>query len=84
MHVYVWIHKVSFNYRIARWISISIFTKLDRDKVLISLHIKLLGQIRLGADPGQGHNRSMTGPSPKDLFLVELEGYSNILMRQSV
>ena len=28
----------------------------------------LLGQIRQGADPGQGHKWSMRGPSPKDFF----------------
>ena len=45
-------------------------TKLGRNKVLmIPAHLHwLLGQIRPGADPGQGHNRSMRGPSPKDFF----------------
>ena len=32
------------------------------------LHL-LLGQIRPGADPEQDHNRSMSGPFPKDFFL---------------
>ena len=59
-------HRVSLNYRIAWWI----FTKLGRDKVLMTpAHLyRLLGQIRPGMDPGQGHNRSMRGSSPKDFF----------------
>ena len=35
VHAYVWEHIVSINYRIARWI----FTKLGRDKVLMTRHI---------------------------------------------
>ena len=35
MHVRVWEHIVSLNYRITRWI----FTKLGRDKVLMTPHI---------------------------------------------
>ena len=49
------------------------FTKLGRDKVLKNPRIFVLnlGQIRQGADPGQGHdNWSMRGPSPKDFFRV--------------
>ena len=61
----VWEHRVSLNYRITWWI----LTKLGRDKVLVTpAHLyRLLGQICLGVNPGQGHNRSM-GPSPKDFF----------------
>ena len=35
VHVYVWEHRVSLNYRIAWWI----FTKLGRDKVLMTPNI---------------------------------------------
>ena len=59
-------HRVSLNYRIAWWI----FTKLGRDKVLMTpAHLFwLLGQIRPVLDKGQGHNRSMRVPSPKNFF----------------
>ena len=67
VHVYVWEHIVTLNYRITLWI----FTKLCRDKVLKTplncIHI--WGQIRLGADPEQGHNTSMRGPFSKELLL---------------
>ena len=68
VHIYVWEHRVSLNYRITWWI----FTKLGRDKVLMTpAHLYwLLGQIRPGMNPGQGNNRSMRGPSPKDFFRV--------------
>ena len=61
VHVYVWEHRVSLNYRIDWWI----FTKLSRDKVLMTpAHLYwLLDQIRPGFDPG--HNRSMWGPPLK-------------------
>ena len=54
------------NYRIARWI----FTKLGRDKALMT-YIFLLtfwSNPPRGWYPGQGHNRSMRDPSPKDFF----------------
>ena len=35
VHVYVWEHRVSLNYRIALWI----FTKLGRDKVFMTPNI---------------------------------------------
>ena len=35
MHVYVWKHIVSLYYRTAGWM----FTKLDRDEVLIAPHM---------------------------------------------
>ena len=35
VHAYVWEHIVSLNYRIVSWI----FTKLGRDKVLVTPHI---------------------------------------------
>ena len=35
VHVYVWEHIVSLNYRIVEWI----FTKLGRDKVFMTPHI---------------------------------------------
>ena len=67
MHVYVWEHIVTLNYRITWWI----FTKLCRDKVLKTplICIHFLGKIRLGADPEQGHNTSMRGPFSKELLL---------------
>ena len=65
MHVYVWEHIVTLNYRIACWI----FTKLGRDKLLMSrIFVLTFGSNLLGMDPGQGHNRSKRGPSPKDFF----------------
>ena len=76
VHVYVLEHIVSLNYRIAWWI----FTKLGRDKVLMTPHICIdsLGQIHPGVDPGRGQNRSRGFPSPKN-FIFRPEGYSNIL-----
>ena len=66
VHVYGWEHIVTLNYRITRWI----FTKLCRDKVLKTAYLySLLGKIRLGADPEQGHNTSMRGPFSKELLL---------------
>ena len=55
VHVYVLEHIVSLNYRITWWI----FTKLGRDKVLMThTHLfSLLGQICPGVDPGWGQNR---------------------------
>ena len=64
VHVYVWEHIVTLNYRIT-WL---IFTKLCRDKDPAHLY-SLLGQIHLGADPEQGHNTSMRGPFSKEILL---------------
>ena len=64
VHVYVWEHIVTLNYRITWWI----FTKLCRDQDPAHLY-SLLGQIRLGADPEQGHNTSMRDPFSKELLL---------------
>ena len=62
VHLYVWEHIVSLNYRMTWWI----FTKLCRDKAHL---YSFLGQIHLGADPEQGHNTSMGGPFSKELLL---------------
>ena len=59
VHVYVWEHIVTLNYRITWWI----FTKLCRDKVLKT------PLICLGADPAQGHNTSIRGLFSKELLL---------------
>ena len=67
VHVYIWEHRVSLNYRILWWI----FTKLGRDKMTQAHLYWLLGKIRRGVNPGQDHNRSMRGPSPKDFFRME-------------
>ena len=74
MHVYVWEHIVSLYYRTVWWM----FTKLDRDEVLMVLHLCLgftaksaQGWIQGGAKIGQ-----WGVPSPKDFFF-RLEGYSN-------
>ena len=57
VHVYILEHIVSLNYRIAWWI----FTKLGRDKVIMTLHICIeswaksaQGWIQGGAKIGQG------------------------------
>ena len=57
-----------------------LFTKLGRDKVFMApAHLYwLLGQIRQGADPGQGHNSSMRGLFQRTSS-SELDGYSNKL-----
>ena len=53
-------------YRIPGWI----FTKLGKDKVLMTPNICIdFGPNPPGVDPGQDHNRSMRGPSPKDFLL---------------
>ena len=75
MHLYMYVleHIVSLNYRITGWI----FTKVGRDKVLMTRTFVLnFGPNPLRADPGQGHNRSMRGPSPKNFFFTP-KGYSN-------
>ena len=66
VHVYVLEHIVSLNYRIAWWI----FTKLGRDKVLMTSHICIdswaksaHGWIQGGAKIGPG------GPFSKELLL---------------
>ena len=66
VHVYVWEHIVTVNYRISWWI----FTKLCRIKNSRPCSfVFTFGQIRLGADPEQGHNTSMRGPFSKELLL---------------
>ena len=73
MHVYVLEHIVSLCYRTAWWM----FTKLDRDEVLMALHLWLDF-----SDPAQewaqvGAKIGQWGvPSPKDCFF-RLEGYSD-------
>ena len=74
VHVYVFEHIVSLNYRTARWI----FTKLGRDKVLMTLHICIdswaksaQGWIQDGTKIGPGGF-----PSPKNFFFRP-EGYGN-------
>ena len=47
MHVYVLEHIISLSYRTTLWM----FTKLDRDEVLIITHLFI---IHPGADPGGG------------------------------
>ena len=76
VYVYVLEHRVSLNYRIAWWL----FTKLGRDKVLMTPpHLYwLLGKIRPGVDPGQGHNSSMRGLLQRTSS-YELEDYNNKL-----
>ena len=66
VHVYIWEHIVTLNYRITWWI----FTKLCRDKVLktplICIHFwakSVWGRSRAG------HNTSMRGPFSKELLL---------------
>ena len=46
------------------------YLRLGRDKVLKNpcAFVLNLGQISQGADPGQGHNWSKRGPSPKEFF----------------
>ena len=74
MHVYEWEHIVSLYYRTAQWM----FTKLGRDEECSwSLtSVIVFGQIRTGADPGRGQNRSRGSPSLTNFFF-RLEGYSN-------
>ena len=52
MHVYTLEHIISLSYRTTLWM----FTKLDRDEVLI-VHApvyRIFGELHPGADPGQG------------------------------
>ena len=72
IYVYVWEHRVSLNYR--WWI----FTKLGRDKVLMTAaHLYwLLGQIYPRMDSGQGQNRSRV-PLLRRTSSSEFGGYSN-------
>ena len=79
VHVYVLKHIVSLNYRIAWWI----FTKLGRDKVLMTSHICIdslaksaQGWIQGGAKIGRGGGGGGGFPSPKNFFFRP-EGYSN-------
>ena len=74
MHVYLWEHIVHFYYRTAGWI----FTKLERDKVLMAphLHLRCFSHICQGADPGQSKNRSRWGLLLKKNFFRS-EGYYN-------
>ena len=76
MHVYVLEHIISLYYRTAWWM----FTKLDRDEVLMVMHLCIgfsansaQGRIQGGAQIGQ-----WGAPSPKDFFF-RLKGYSNKL-----
>ena len=61
----------SLSYRTTWWM----FTKLDRDEVLIITHLfyRLFGKLHPGADPGGGgqfaKNRSMRGSFSKGLLL---------------
>ena len=76
VHVYVWEHIVTLNYRITWWI----FTKLCRNKVLKTplICIHFWAKSRLGADQEQGHNTSMRGP-----FSIELLLQSGMLQQQT-
>ena len=74
MHVYVWEQKVSLHYRTTWWM----FTKLDRDEVLM-VPLLCLG---FSANSAQGWIQGWAKigqwgvPSPKE-FLFRLEGHSN-------
>ena len=76
MSMYTLEHIISLSYRTTWWM----FTKLDRDEVLIVTHlcIGFSANSTQGAVPGQG-NLPKIGqwgfPSPKDFFF-RLEGYS--------
>ena len=70
MHVYVWEHIVSLNYRIVLWI----FSKLGRDKVVMTPHICIdfwsksaQGWIQGRAKIGHGGG----SPSPKKFFFSD-------------
>ena len=67
MHVYVWEHIVSFNYRTAEWM----FMKLDRNEVLMVPYkfVVFFGHICPGADPGRGEKRSQGVPIFNKLLL---------------
>ena len=76
VHVYVWDHIVSHNCRITWWI----FTKLGRDKVLMTPHICIdfdfwakLAQERI---QGRVIIGQLGAPSQKNFFFRP-EGYSN-------
>ena len=70
MHVYVLEHIISLSYRTTWWM----FTKLDRDEVLIITHlfIGFLANSSQGRIQGGGGNLPKIGqwgvPSPKDFF----------------
>ena len=73
MHVYVWEHIASINYRTAY----RMFTKLGRDEVLMARHMhKDVGHICSGADPGRGKIGHRGSPSSKNFFFRP-EAYSN-------
>ena len=74
VHVYVWEHIVSPNYRITYWI----FTKLDRDKVLMTPHICIdyWGKSTKGRIHGRAILCQWGVPSSKNFFF-RLEEYSN-------
>ena len=73
MHVYVLEHIISLSYRTTGWM----FTKLDRDEVLIITHLFIgfwanstQGRIQGGGGGGQfAKNRSMRGFFSKGLLL---------------
>ena len=67
MHVYVLEHRVSLIYRITLWI----FTKLGRNKVLITplICIDFWANSTKGWIQGAGHNRSRGVPVSKELLL---------------
>ena len=66
VHVYVFEHIVSLNYRIIWWI----FTNLGRDKILMTPHICIDVLAKSAQEPIQG--RAIIGqweaPSPKNFF----------------
>ena len=76
VHVYVWEHIVSLNYRITWWI----FTKLGRDKVLMTPHICI--DFWPKSAQGQIQGRAIIcqwgAPSSKNFFF-RLEEYNNKL-----
>ena len=73
MHVYVLEHIVSLSYRTAWWM----FTKLDRDEILVVPHLCIGFLVNSSQGRIQGGEKiSQWGvPSPKDFF--RLESYSN-------
>ena len=76
MHVYVWEHIVTLlTTESLDGYSPNFVWKSTQDPTHL---YSLLGQIRQGADPEQGHNTSMRGPFSKELLLQ-----SGMLQRQT-
>ena len=74
VHSFVWEHKASFKYRIARWI----YTKLGRDKVLMTPHICIDFWAKSAKVWIQGVAKiGQWGGLLQKTSSSELEGYSN-------